>query len=58
MTEVYKLTCYACGRTVTVPPRDGELARPVCGALLQIERNADRFKHSRSPLFWGKPTLS
>ena len=36
MTETYKLDCYVCGRTITVPPSDGERNCPLCGAVLKI----------------------
>ena len=42
MTETYKLDCFACGRTVILPPRDGEQLCPLCGAVLRIEWNAER----------------
>jgi rRNA maturation endonuclease Nob1 len=36
VTETYKLDCYVCGRTITVPPSDGERNCPLCGAVLKI----------------------
>ena len=41
MTEAYKLDCFACGRTITVP-HDGELACPLCGAVQRIVWKAGR----------------
>jgi predicted RNA-binding Zn-ribbon protein involved in translation (DUF1610 family) len=42
MNEHYKITCYSCNNTVTVPPHDGKQACPLCGAVLRIEWNADQ----------------
>ncbi len=42
VSGAYKLDCYGCGRTLTVPPRDGEQECPSCGAVLWVEWNAAR----------------
>ena len=46
-SEVYKLDCAACGRTVNVPAVDGEHSCPNCGAGLHLAWSAERATFGR-----------
>jgi len=45
--ELYKLDCFTCGRTITMPANDGQKPCPRCGAILQVEWNAERLQFAR-----------
>jgi transposase len=47
VSELYKLDCSMCDRTVTVPPQDGRQTCPACGAVLHIQWNAARSELER-----------